>query len=45
MNNYNITVGCENKSEIREEPIEIAIEDNTFSRDDQERFPNKKKRQ
>ena len=45
MNNYYITVGCKNKSEIREESIERAIEDNTFTRDNQERFPCKKKRQ
>lgn len=44
MNNYYITVGCENKSEIREESIERATKENTFGRDNQERFPCKKER-
>lgn len=35
MNNYYITVGCENKSEIREESIERATKENTFGRDNQ----------
>lgn len=33
MNNYYITVGCENKSEIREESIERATKENTFGRE------------
>ena len=44
MNNYYITIGCENKSKIIEESIERATEHNTLGRDNQERFPSKKKR-
>lgn len=43
MNNYYITVGCENKSKTREESLERATEHNTLGRDNQERFPSKKK--
>lgn len=44
MNNY-ITVGCENKSEIREESIERATKENTFCAEIINKgFPCKKKR-